>query len=109
MKNLTINLKTAELAGILRTVLESVREGDEQFANVWLGTIERNTATVHVRGRDNGDVVFEVNSAGVAIVYVYAEDYSFDTHVLGKLTLRNVETRALQIYEIATANRRAQA
>jgi len=34
MKNLTINVKTADLARILGTVLESVREGDEQLKEV---------------------------------------------------------------------------
>jgi hypothetical protein len=104
MTNLTINLKTEELARILGTVLESICE-DGGRPNAYLGPLDRNTAWVCVRGRKDGDVVFEINSAGVAIVYVYAEDYSFDTHVLGKLTLRNVEAKALEIYRIATATR----
>jgi hypothetical protein len=104
MTNLTIKLYTPNLASMLGTVLESVREGDEQFANVWMGTFERGAATVHVRGRDNGELVFKIDSAGVAILHVHTEYGSWDTHVLGRLTLRNIEAKAFEIYRIATAN-----
>lgn len=105
MTNLTINLKTEQLARILGTVLESICE-DGGRPNAYLGPLDRNTATVNVRGRDNGDVEFEIGPLSkVGTVYVYHPDRSFDTHVLGKLTLRNVEAKALEIYRIATATR----
>lgn len=113
MKNLTIDLTNSDLARILGTVVESIREDESRGASVWLRPFEptasgRNrplTTWVCTRRREDGDVVFEINSSGVGVVYVYAADRSFDTHVLGKVTLRNVESKALEIYRIATATR----